>query len=83
MCAHIVTAAKTILGYNFTSGVGELAQAILANYVLLPELTADVGQPASEDKVNLFACETLTRSLLWHGCGMDSTIPSRRPIVIV
>ena len=67
MYAHIVTAAKTILGYNFTSSIGELAKVILANYVLLPELTADAGQPVSEDKVNLYACETLTLSLLWHG----------------
>ena len=66
--AHIVTAAKNILSYNFTNTASDLARDLVANYVLLPETDAATGSSNEPcDKVNLYACETLTLGLLWHG----------------
>lgn len=62
--AHVVSAANAIQSYMSYSTIGELANAIVANYVLLPEHNYKV---AHDDKVHLYACETLTLGLLWLG----------------
>ena len=64
--AHAVAAANTICSLRpDIQSVSEVCEAIIANYILLPNLD---GQPRKDsyppDQVNL---EVLTLSLLWHG----------------
>ena len=67
LCAHIVAAAKTIQSYNAAETASELAQLLVANYLLLPAESDTEEKSQCEDKVFLYACETLTLGLLWHG----------------
>lgn len=74
--AHAVAAANTICSLRpDLESVSEVSEAIVANYILLPNL--DVPEPKKSktaskdnyppDQINLYAMEVLTLSLLWHG----------------
>lgn len=75
---HCVAAAKTVLAYNPTESVTQLADYIVANFIKLPELSSkhdedpstredDDDQDPEDDDVHCYVTELLTLSLLWHG----------------
>ena len=69
--AHIVAAAETVEDLTGADTVAGVAHIIISNYVLLPSHSVIKKTAADEniweDKVHLYACETLTLGLLWWG----------------
>ena len=61
--AHVVAAAGVIKSETPTLSLDELANSIITRFVCLQRNSED----ECEDKVHMYAIETLSLGLIWHG----------------
>lgn len=65
--AHIISAAEAIEQRIGAIDVRDLSKVIVSNYTLLPVFDQKKVMNFKDDKVFLYACETLTLGLFWLG----------------